>query len=109
MVIKLEDADIPIWTRMAARKGGLRGSGVTYTKSYLDRQTQTIVELIHEWSAMRSHWRSAVEAIRSADADEWLGRAPNRRDHLTLQLQSIRDSQKATRKPKRQTKPKRQA
>jgi hypothetical protein len=109
MAIKLEKGDLPIWMRMAARKGGLRGSGITYTKSYLDKQTQTVVELIHEWAAARSHWQSAIEAIRSADADGWLGRGPDSRDHLTLQLQSNHDSPKATPKPKQQKKPKRRA
>ncbi|MBZ9737147.1 hypothetical protein LB534_14940 [Mesorhizobium sp. CA18] len=109
MAIKLDSGDLPIWMRMAARKGGLRGSGVTYTKSSLDKQTQTVVELIHEWAAARSHWESAIEAIRSADADGWLGRGPDSQDHLTLQLQSNHGSQKATPKPKRQKTPKRQA
>jgi hypothetical protein len=109
MAIKLDSGDLPIWLRMAARKGGLRGSGITYTKSSLDKQTQTVVELIHEWAAARSHWESAIEAIRSADADGWQGRGPDSRDHLTLQLQSTHDSQKATPKPKQQKKPKRPA
>ncbi|MER9229871.1 hypothetical protein NKI39_30520 [Mesorhizobium sp. M0664] len=109
MAIKLDKGDQPIWLRMAARKGGLRGSGVSYTKSYLDRQTQTVVDLIHEWATARVHWKSAVQAIRSADADEWLGRTPDDQDHLTLQLQSSHGSPKATPKPKQQKKPKRRA
>ncbi|TGS09925.1 hypothetical protein EN852_028410 [Mesorhizobium sp. M2E.F.Ca.ET.209.01.1.1] len=107
MAIKLDSGDLPIWMRMAARKGGLRGSGITYTKSSLDKQTQTVIELIHEWAAVQAHWQSAIEAIRSADADDWLGRGPDGRDHLTLQLQSNHDSQKATSKPKQSKKPKR--
>jgi len=105
-VLKLEDEDRPFWTRMAARKGGLRGSGVSYSKSYLDEKTETIKALIREWAAARVHWKSAVQGVRSADADEWLGRAPTDPDHLTLQLQSKHDSPKANPKPKQRKKPK---
>lgn len=106
-VLKLENEDRPFWTRMAARKGGLRGSGVSYSKSYLDQKTGIIATLIQEWAAARAHWKSAIQGIRSADADEWLGRGPNDQDRLILQLQSKRGSPKANPKPKprRKTKP----
>lgn len=104
MVIKMEDGEIPFFVRSAARKGGWKGSGVTYTKALLDRHTQSVINLIHEWAAARAHWKRAVSAIRSADADEWLGRAPDDQDHLTLQLQSSHGS-KAAHSPKRQQKP----
>ncbi|WJI72866.1 MULTISPECIES: hypothetical protein [unclassified Mesorhizobium] len=107
MAIKLDSGDVPIWMRMAAKKGGLRGSGTTYTKSSLDKQTKTVVGLIHDWAAARSNWQSAIEAIRSADADAWLGRGPDDRDHLTIQLQPDRNSQKAPPKPGQHKKPKR--
>jgi hypothetical protein len=110
MVMKFESGDVPIWLRMAARKGGLRGSGVTYTKSYLDKQTQTVVELVSEWAAARRHWQSSVEAMRSADADEWLSRKPDNRDtSLTIELRPHHGSQKAASKPKRRKQSKRSA
>ena len=106
MVMKLESGDRPFWTRMAARKGGLRGSGITYTKAYLDEQTETVTKLVHEWSSARAHWKSAIQAIRSADADAWLNQGPSVSDHLTLQLQSNHDSPKPNRKPKQRKKSK---
>lgn len=109
MMIDLKGGPKPFWMRAAARKGGWRGSGVTYTKPYLDGQTTTVVGLIHEWAAARTHWKRGVEAMRSADADAWLGRGLDDQDHLTLQLQPSRDSQTATPKPRRQKKPKRRA
>jgi hypothetical protein len=105
MAMKLGAGDQPFWVRAAARKGGWRGSGVTYTKSHLDKHTETVVALVREWAAARSHWEHAVKAIRSADADEWLGRGPDDRDHLTLQLQPNHGSQKATPKPKQRKTP----
>jgi len=109
MVIRLDKEERPVWMRMAARKGGLRGSGVTYTKPYLDSQTRSVLDLIDGWADVRSRWKAAVAGIRSADADEWLGRAPDDKDRLVLQFQSNRDSAKAKPKPKRQKKPKRRA
>ncbi|MER9554656.1 hypothetical protein [Mesorhizobium sp. M0323] len=107
MAIKLDSGDKPIWMRMAARKGGLRGSGITYTKASLDQQTQTVVELINDWAAARVHWQSAIEAVRSADADGWLGRGSDGQVHLTFELQSSHGSQRATPKPSQQKKPRR--
>ncbi|MBZ0217853.1 MAG: hypothetical protein K8F25_14945 [Fimbriimonadaceae bacterium] len=105
MAMSQKGEDLPFYIRMAARKGGWRGSGVAYTKSYLDKRTETVVSLVHEWAAARAHWESAIQAIRSADADEWLSRAPDDQDHLTLQIQSNHDSQKATQKPKKKKSP----
>jgi hypothetical protein len=107
MAMRLEGGDRPFWVRMTARKGGLKGSGVTYSKEYLDLQTKGVIELIHEWAAARAHWKRGIHAMRSADADEWLGRSPDEEGHLTLQIQSGPDSETASPKPKRQRKPSR--
>jgi hypothetical protein len=107
--MRFEDGDRPVWMRAAARKGGWRGFAVTYTKAYLDEQTAMVVDLVREWAAARDHWQPAVNALRSAGADEWLGRAPDEQDHPTLQIQSSRGLPKATPKPKRQKTPKRRA
>jgi len=109
MVLKLESGDRPFFVRMVARKGGLRGTGVSYNKAFLDQQTAEVVRLVQEWANARRHWRTAISAMRSSDADEWLGRSPDEEDHLTLQLQSTRDSPKATPKQPRQRKPSRRA
>lgn len=102
--IHWEDGDRPFWVRMTARKGGLRGMGVTYTKKFLDDQTATVIRLAHEWSDARSHWKRGLNIMRSADADEWLGRKRDQPDHLDLQLQFNRHS--APTKPKQSRQPK---
>lgn len=104
-----EEEEYPFWVRMTARKGGLRGTGVTYSKAYLDTQTETVIALINEWAAAREHWRAGLHAMRCSDADLWLGRKPDDEDHLILQLHSKRDSPKAAPKPPRQRKPSRRA
>lgn len=98
-VISLPSGDRPFWMRMAARKGGLRGSGETYTKASLEKRTVAIVELVNEWAAARAHWKHAVHAMRSAEADEWLNRSPDTFDDLTFQLHPRDTSAKA--RPKR--------
>lgn len=103
--MQLDSVDQAFWIKPAARKGGWRGSGVSYTKKYLDKRTDTVVKLLNEWALARAHWKRGIEAMRSADADEWLNRSPDSQDHLTLQLQPIRDSQKATPKQKPRKKP----
>lgn len=108
-VIRFEDGDVPFWVRMSARKGGLRGRGVSYSQDYLDSQTEAVIALVHEWAAARAHWKHGIQAMRSADADGWLGRALDEEDHLCLQLQSIPDSAPAKPKPPRQPKPSRRA
>lgn len=107
--MRLESGDLPFWVRMTARKGGLRGSGVTYTKAYLDEQTANVIRLVHEWAAARAHWKHGLYAMRCAEADEWLGRLPDEEDHLILELQSSRGSPPATPKPPRTPKPSRRA
>lgn len=108
-VLKFEDGDRPFYVRWTARKGGLRGTGVTYTKAFLDKQTAEVLALAREWSAARAHWANAIGAYRSADADEWLGRAPDEKDRLNLQLQSNPGSPKPKPKPPRPPKPSRRA
>jgi len=108
-VMRLEGGDRPFWVKLTARKGGLRGMGVTYSKAFLDQHTAVVITLLGEWAAARAHWRDGVRAMRSADADEWLGRLPDEEDHLTLQLRSSRGSHPAKPKPPRQKKPSRRA
>ncbi len=108
-IMRMENGDIPFWVRMTARKGGLRGSGIAYSSKYLDEKTETVLGLLREWAAARTHWKRGLQAMRSADADEWLGRPPDQEDHLLLQLQSNHDSQKANPKPPRQPKPSQRA
>lgn len=107
--IKLDSGDRPFFVRFVARKGGLRGSGVTYTKRFLDEHTADVLRLATEWKAARAHWKNAIHAMRSSDADEWLGRLPDEEDHLTLLLQSSRDSAPPKPKRPRQRKPSRRA
>lgn len=107
--MRLNDVDRPFWVRMAARKGGLRGTGVTYSVPYLDARTESVANLAHEWSAVRAVWRSALHGMRHAEADALLGGLPGEQDHLILQLQSIPDSQKASPKTKPPPKPSRRA
>jgi hypothetical protein len=108
-VMHLDDGDRPFWVRMMARKGGLRGMGVSYSKAFLDKHTSAVIALAEEWAAARDHWEDAVHAMRSADADEWLSRGPDEPDHLTLQLRSIPDSPKPKPKQPRPKKPSRRA
>lgn len=108
-LLRLEDGDLPFFVRMVARKGGLRGTGVTYSKEYLDGQTAVVVELVKEWAAARAHWAHGLHAMRSADADEWLGRRPDEEDHLHLQLRSSHGSAPAKPKQSRPKKPSRRA
>lgn len=108
-VFRLEEGDQPLWVRWAARNGGLRGSAIRYSPEYLDTQIQTVVAIIHDWADMRDKWRSAIQAIRSADADAWLSRSPDDEDRLSLQIQSIPDSAQPKPKQPRQPKPSRRA
>ena len=109
MVLKLDGGDEAFFVRMAARKGGLRGFGIIYNKAFLDEQTAAVVGLVHEWSDARNHWHSAVSAMRSSDADEWLSRTPDEQDHLILHVHSSRSSPNANPTPSRQKKPSRRA
>jgi hypothetical protein len=107
--IRLEGGDRPFWVRWVARKGGLRGTGVSYSEAFLDEQTETVIELVNEWAAARAHWKTAVCAMRSADADEWLSRLPDEEDQLAFDLHPARNSQKPDPKTPRQPKPSRRA
>lgn len=107
--VTVNDREIPFFMTYAARKGGWRGSMASYSKSYLDEKTDDVVALTSEWAAARDHWELAIRAIRSADADAWLGRSPDDQDHLTLQFQTNRTSPKPRKKQASSKKPQRPA
>lgn len=102
MALNLESGTRPLWIKAAARKGGFRGRGQTYSKESLEAHTSQVANLVERWAALRKRWKSAITGSRLADADKLLGGSPGDEDHLILQIQSNPGSPKP--KPKQSRK-----
>jgi hypothetical protein len=107
--IELEEGTFPFWIKWAARKGGIKGSGITFSAASVDAQTDKVRDLVARWHQIRVEMEGTLRAYALADADRLLGEGPDEDDSLRLQIQEPRGSQPATPKPPRTPKPSRRA
>lgn len=107
--IEIAEGTFPFWIKWSARKGGIKGSGITFSAASVDAQTRTVRELVARWHAIRVEMEGTLRAYAFADADKLLGEGPDLDDSLRLQIQEPQGSQQSTPKPPRTPKPSRRA